>query len=354
MNNKVIFKKLPGVLSFQRLSIITDGLFYSVLEDGSRIPVKVVRQGIRGTQNVNGSTPKDVSNVQVTEFAKTNASATGVIVQFGLSFLPLSKAIFACAGQGDAAQQMREAVDGFISRSIGSAGLRDVANRYARNIFNGRWLWRNRLLGTNITVRVNVDNGKKVLEQDCLKTPLNDFDSFSAQEQELGGLILDCLEGNENHRFLVEAEISFGFQGAVEVFPSQNFVNNKPSGFARPLYKVEPSTIKRSSRAEDFQDMQEVGLAALRDQKIGNAIRTIDTWYGEYSSYGQPIPVEPLGASLDAQRFFRDKGDTSFKIMCRINSVDPDTDEGKFLLASLIRGGVYSESDKSSGAGSEN
>ena len=48
-----------------------------------------------------------------------------------------------------------------------------------------------------------------------------------------------------------------------------------------------------------------MGHAALRDQKIGNALRTIDTWYPRYTEHGRPLPVEPNGASLEAQEFFR-------------------------------------------------
>ena len=45
--------KLPGVLSFQRCLLVTDGLFYNELDNGNLSPLWVMRHGIRGTQNIN-------------------------------------------------------------------------------------------------------------------------------------------------------------------------------------------------------------------------------------------------------------------------------------------------------------
>ena len=59
-----------------------------------------------------------------------------------------------------------------------------------------------------------------------------------------------------------------------------------------------------------------------------------------------PLPGEPNGASLDAQEFFRNKGDASgFKLMLRVSELDPMTPDGLFLLACIIRGGVFSGSE---------
>jgi hypothetical protein len=48
-----VLKKLPGVLSFQRGTLVTDGLFFNQFSDGKLAPLPVVRHGIRGTQNIN-------------------------------------------------------------------------------------------------------------------------------------------------------------------------------------------------------------------------------------------------------------------------------------------------------------
>lgn len=340
------FKKLPGVLSFQRLTITSDALFYSVFANGTRTPIPVIRHGIRGTQNVNKEKDENkLNNVQITETAKTASDATGFSVEFSLAFLPLEKAIFSCSGQ--TADEVRQGIDGFIQRARGSAGVQDIAQRYARNLLNGRWLWRNRLIGQSITVNVFVNGEANAsISANALDGDTDGFDNYSAAELELGRIIADGLNGIRSSRLRIEANVQMGFTGAVEVFPSQNFANDKPLGFSRPLYKVDIQTLSKNNNPNTYEDTRIMGYAALRDQKIGNAIRTIDTWYRDYAAHRKPIAVEPLGASLDMQKFFREKGDTSFKIMLSINTLDPDSDDGKFLLACLVRGGVYSESDK--------
>ena len=344
--SQLSFNKLPGVLSFQRLTITSDALFYNALTNGGRSPISVVRHGIRGTQNVNKEKDKDnQSNVQITETAKTASDATGFVVEFSLAFLPLEKAIFSCAGENGEA--VRQGITGFVQRARGGSGVQDIAQRYARNLLNGRWLWRNRLIGQSITVNVFVDGeANPSISANALEIDTDGFNNYTTAEVELGRIIADGLNGIRSSRLRVEAHVQMGFSGAVEVFPSQNFANDKPRGFARPLYKVDIQTPSKNQDANTYEDTRIMGHAALRDQKIGNAIRTIDTWYKDYSTHGKPIAVEPLGASLDMQKFYREKGDTSFKIMLSINTLDPDSDDGKFLLACLVRGGVYSESDK--------
>ena len=54
----------------------------------------------------------------------------------------------------------------------------------------------------------------------------------------------------------------------------EKYLEEKTKGFSRSLYQLTPK--KPDHKANDNQYL---GQAALRDQKIGNALRTIDTWY---------------------------------------------------------------------------
>ena len=347
------FKKLPGVLSFQRCLLVTDGLFYNVFADKKVSPLPVIRHGIRGTQNINKSGPKEtsstgsatreeVSNIQTTDSAKLDPMAEKLRVRFELRFLDLELALFACAPSKDDnmddLQTFRHDLGEFLKKAKSSAGLEELACRYARNLANGRFLWRNRAMAEQIEVRV-FDGKKLDVHFKSLDTPLNSFSDYSEEEKQVAQYILAGLRGNAEPRLQVEADVDFGVRGALEVFPSQNYLENKARGFARPLYCV--------GNAPDNQDphsVRELGQAALRDQKIGNALRTIDTWYPAFAERGLPIPVEPNGANLDAQLFFRNDGKSSgFKYMLRISELDPSTPEGMFLTACIIRGGVFSE-----------
>lgn len=353
--NTLEFSKLPGVLAFQRGLIITDATFFNQLENGES-PVMVRRHGIRGTQNINkdGSADKatasrakrqDVSNIQTTDSAKLDDEAKGLVVRFGLRFLDLKEVLFACApattDPDDLVRNYRESVTGFVDRAKKCIGLDEVACRFSRNIANGRWLWRNRTISRSIQVRVSAA-GKTIASFDALAVPLNNFDHMTADERVLGKYIAEGLRGEDDTALEIEAKLDFGVRGALEVFPSQNYVENKPSGFARPLYCLGTPDSARVGSGMDLESTRTMGHAALRDQKIGNALRTIDTWYPSYAEHGRPLPVEPNGASLDAQQFFRDRKSSAFEYARRLNTLDPASPEGMFMIASLIRGGVFS------------
>lgn len=349
-------KKLPGVLSFQRCLMVTDALFFNVFADGSISPLPVVRHGIRGTQNINKSGTKDkesasaksapreeVSNIQTTDSAKLDPLAEKLRVRFEVRFLDLSSALFACApGKTDDMEDLtafREGLTAFIDKGKESTGMKELACRYARNLANARFLWRNRAIAEHVSVRVR-DRAELDVHFDALQVPLNTFDSYSDAEKAVAERIAAGLRGQRDVSLLVEADVDFGVRGALEVFPSQNYLENKAKGFARPLYCV-----GEAPKNQDKHSVQERGQAALRDQKVGNALRTIDTWYPAYAERGLAIPVEPNGASLDAQLFFRnEKKISGFGYMLRAGDMDPNTPEGMFLMACIIRGGVFSES----------
>jgi len=233
---------------------------------------------------------------------------------------------------------LRDSLKSFIGRAKDAKGLDEVACRIARNIANGRWLWRNRLIAEAITVTVSTEQ-RAIASFNALDVPLNQFDDYSDCERVVARVIAAGLRGSEVAALNVVARVEFGFRGAIEVFPSQNYIEEKPKGFARSLYRL-----GQPERSKPEDGPRIMGRAAIRDQKVANALRTIDTWYSGFAEHGRPIPVEPNGANLDAQRFFRDqKGSSAFDLVRRLNEVDPDTDDGMFLITCLIRGGVYSE-----------
>lgn len=354
-------KKLPGVLSFQRCVLLSDGLFYNLFDGGARQPLYVMRHGIRGTQNVNngskagqgtaGSVGREVSNIQVTDSAKLADGAT-LEVDFDIRTLPLSQALYSCApSQGETTEDInafRDAFNGFLEKAATSSEkpIHKLALRYARNVANGRFLWRNRTIAERISVHVTIGSKDgSPLEFDAFKVPFNDFDtSYSDDENKIADALEEGWSGSAIAPSIgVKASVDLGIDGPVEVFPSQNFLNSKDKGFARSLYCV--GRVPASLAVENGVSF--TGQAALRDQKIGNALRTIDTWYGAYKERKVPIAVEPKGANLDAQEFFReDKAHSGFELMKRVGEIDPASDEGLFLLACIIRGGVYSEGSK--------
>jgi CRISPR-associated protein Csy3 len=358
-STQTVLKKLPGVLSLTRRLNVTDALFYSLHEDGTEKKLSVKRGGLRGTQNINkknDETHPEVSNIQLTDTAKSDSQAVAVVVKTSISFLPLDQGIHSCAlgkkDDKDLLVNFKESLSSFLERSAGSgvisSGLQEVATRYARNIANGGWLWRNRQFASAVAIEVTC--GNDTFTFDALKIPLNRFDNYSADEVKVGQYIADSLAGNGMHALQIKAILDFGkgMNANIEVYPSQNYLGgDKPKGFARSLYAVDTETLSYNKNEKeasmDYDAIRVIGQAALRDTKIANALRTFDTWYSEFETHGHAIAVEPNGANLGAQRMFRNGDSSSFAYARRLNTITPDSDEGMFMIAALIRGGVYSE-----------
>lgn len=361
---------LPSALAFRRSVIITDAPFEQGTADGDVTPVPVIRHGMMGTQNVNEGKGKKaapsaettvedaarhVQNPQVIESAKTGPAMTDLRIGFEIKALPLSGALHSCANSeaknGADAEKMVAMVKDFIERAGESEGLREVSRRIARNICNGRWLWRNRLIASAIRVNLVAGDWRKTIN-DALGIPINSFEGYSDAEKELGDILASGFRGSKDKITVkVNAVLDLGVTGAVEVYGSQNYEpdigrsKNDKGGLSRSLYKL---PLPDSTASADA-GVVIVGQAAFRDAKIWNALRTIDTWFPGYAPGDMPIPVEPQGASLALMRFLRGKEHkkaSAFELFKRLNQIDPDSAEGMYCLASLMRGGVFGESEK--------
>lgn len=361
-------QKIASVLAFQRCLSVTDGLMDSVIIDNSGSepkfrfkPIPVVRHGIRGVlgdanahvkKKSDGQDKNGVSNPQITESAHTDKEASAMRVRFALRPVPLKHALFACDNKG-----YKDAIDRLVEALIPTESTKEVSRRYARNILNGRWLWRNRVLGEKIEVVVRWGDVVAL----GTGSRLTDFDAYTEDEIRLAEALHSVLSGESSMAFSVEGIVHFGVKGSFEVFPSQNYVSSKPKGFARPLYKVSPlsyNELKDAMKDADtngdplgFQDTITMGLAALRDQKIGNAIRVVDTWYVSGMQKAAPIPVEPNGACLGDGTFYRTGSNSAYALLSQIEGLtvraqsSPEVFDAElaYLVAILVRGGVYGE-----------
>jgi len=378
MKNLTTLKKLPGVMAFRRGHVVSDAEMFNIFDDKDPSPVFVFRHGIRGVQNVNEGkgnanpwekAPKtgvagerSVSNIQTTDSAKVASDAKGMLVRFEMRFLNIEDLLDSCSSSDKENQKMaRETIADFLERAKKSDGLYEIACRYARNIANGRWLWRNSSMASSIEISVYEKSfNKKEAEKkrighfsNALDVPRKVFDNYSPEEKAVANEILRQMKGESLSGLIVEAHLHFSVSGAFEVYPSQNYIEKKRTdkggGLTKSLYKLNYS----GKSDNDDDDIKIVGRAAIRDQKIFNAIRTIDTWYPRYEEVGVPIAVEPLGANLSLQDFYRPGKHCSFEIALRLAQLDPNSNDGMFMIAAIERGGVYGDSDKKKEESSE-
>lgn len=211
-------------------------------------------------------------------------------------------------------------------------GFKELAKRYAINIANGRYLWRNRVGAEKIEVVVELGDGQ-ILTFNAKELALNNFDFDSPDLQLLADKIAEAL-CNRLPYLLIRIEAYALVGQAQEIYPSEELVLDKGKGNkSKILYDVN-------------------GVAAIHSQKIGNALRTIDTWYPGCDETGigiGPIAIEPYGAVTNLGKAFRSpkvKADfyTLFDRYALGEALD-DT-EKHYVMAVLVRGGVFGQSGK--------
>ena len=155
---------------------------------------------------------------------------------------------------------------------------------------------------------------------------------FSEPKGDLAALtevIRQGLLGNSFALLQVEAFVRLGV--GQEVFPSQELVldGGRDSSKSKYLYQVDE-------------------VAAMHSQKIGNALRTIDTWYPEAEEQG-PIAVEPYGSVTNRGTAYRQpKAKMDFYNLLdswMLKDQIPSVEQQHYVIATLIRGGVFGEAN---------
>lgn len=337
--------KTASVLAFERKLDTSDGLFFSgKWSDRSNLnnwqPIKLREKSVRGTIS-NRLKTKDADpakldaevqkpNLQTIDIASLLSSNDTLNLQFTLRVLPGIGVPSAC-NDSEYQTKLLKTINGFMS----STGVNELARRYAYNLANGRFLWRNRIGAEQVEVRVtHLKNGedKKTFTFDSLNLSLRNFDvtgKFKSELDELSNLIATGLKGEQSLLLGISAFARLG--GGQEVFPSQELILDKGKSVkSRTLYGVD-------------------NIAAMHSQKISNAIRTIDTWYGDEAGHG-PIAVEPYGSVTALGKAFRQPGKKQdfYTLLDNwvLNDKEPSEENKNFVVAILIRGGVFGDGSK--------
>jgi CRISPR-associated protein Csy3 len=204
-------------------------------------------------------------------------------------------------------------------------GLNELANRYACNIANGRFLWRNRVGALAAKTIVTHSSLAEPLEFSAYDFPLDQTTSDNPKLATLADLIYQGLSGTENILLKISAFVQLG--DGQRIWPSQEMVLNSPKGSkSRHLFNLN-------------------GQAAIHCEKIGNALRTIDDWYPNAVA---PIAVEAYGTVTQRGVAYRSsRNDFKSLLLAWLNedagSEDNITDDKHFVAAMLIRGGVFGE-----------
>lgn len=334
--------KTASVLAFERKLDPSDALFsageWNDRADSARwraigIREKSVRGTISNRLKTKDQDPAKLDaaienpNLQTVDVATLPSNADTLKVHFTLRVLGGAGTPSACNN----ADYQKKLV-GIVKAYVDAQSFDELAKRYAGNLANGRFLWRNRFGAEQVEVHVShlVDGDAKVTWIfDALSLSLREFEASPATKASLDALttlIADGLRGASHVLLDVTAFARIG--AGQEVFPSQELILDRGRGDkSKTLYQVQDA-------------------AGIHSQKIGNAIRTIDTWYTGAYELG-PIAVEPYGSVTTQGKAYRQPREkTDFYSLLDnwvVKDKVPPVEQQHFVLATLIRGGVFGE-----------
>lgn len=332
-NNSAV--AIPSVLAFERKMDCSDAVFFQADSAHSELKCKdlnIREKSVRGTisnrlENTIANDPVKVdaeiekANLQTVDVAMLDEDCDTLVVRFSLKILPFDGKPNVC-NESEFQRKLLETVETYIAEQ----GLKKLSSRYAANIANARWLWRNRVGAESI--QITVRNQQETVEiKDAKAFSLIEFDEQDQQIAKIAQWIEEGLRGKKFVLLTIEARAKVGY--GQEVFPSQELLldmgKNKKS---KVLYAIN-------------------GKAGMHNQKIGNALRTVDNWYPDAEF---PIAAEPYGAVTTLGTAFRQpkqKMDfyTLFDNWLTKNEV-PAVEQQHYIAAVLIRGGVFGASGK--------
>ncbi|TCP11458.1 CRISPR-associated Csy3 family protein [Bisgaardia hudsonensis] len=322
-----------SVLAFERNLDISDAVFSQKDSQSKDIKIVEIREkSVRGT--ISNRLKKAISadpakldaeiekaNLQRVDVAALDSDKDTLIAQFTLKVLPFEGKPNVCNNQ-EYQTKLTETVQQYLQ----TQGITELAKRYATNIANARWLWRNRMNAEQIKVTVSID--KDIITFDNAKLfSLNHFENQDEKINKIANYIEQGLTGKKFIILSVMAEAKMGY--GQEVYPSQELVLDTGKTKSKILYQIN-------------------NQAGMHSQKIGNAIRTIDTWYNENAQF--PIAVEPYGAVTTLGTAFRQpKEKMDFYSLFDnwiLEDKIPSIEQQHYVIAVLIRGGVFGASGK--------
>lgn len=335
--------KTPSVLAFERKLDPSDALFAAGKWgewEGSWSPVAVREKYVRGTNSnrLSGkaadpaklNAPVEKPNPQLIDVASLPEDCDTLRVRFSLRILGGVGRPSACNDQ-EYQRKLLAVVDEYREKT----GFTELARRYALNLANGRFLWRNRLAAEEVRVKVShLVHGDVAAswQFDAFSLPLNTVEipeAGSKDLEELAEAIAGGLREQVGGYCLLEVTAFVRMGCGQEVFPSQELILDKgSSGKSKTLYAVN-------------------GIAGMHSQKIGNALRTIDTWY---PGAHYPIAVEPYGSVTSLGVAYRQPKEKSdfYTLLDNwlLKDKIPDLENQHFVMAIFIRGGVFGSSEK--------
>lgn len=315
---------LPSVLAFSRKLEVSDalmasGLWTDIDQSDAWQPISLHEKRNRATKSQYGAKDEEKSepNLSWGDDATLPHDADTLRVKFTLKILGRLEEPTAC-NTPDFEEKIVEIVTAYRAEHQ----FEELATRYANNIVNGRFLWRNRVGADSVSIKV------KHCEQNWLFNAydykLDKFTSLADGNHSFAQLVAVIQNGLQGDGFEYLEITAFAKLGLGQhVWPSQEMVLGIPKGEkSKILFKLND-------------------CAAMHSEKIGNAIRTIDNWYTDDSNV-KAIAIEPYGSVTSRGEAHRiSKIDFYTLFLKWLKDDEIPAEQQHYVIATLIRGGVF-------------
>lgn len=344
-----------GMLAFARSIQITEGLFYATSRSNSDVltPVSVLEKGVRGQSSEDKAKNPGLSNPQSVEYAIIPQGHDGVRLSFSIRFMPLSLRPHACNNT-----EVGAAYERLAKAYKVAGGFEALALLYIWNIANARFAWRNRFQSDAMTVRIASEEAGVVA-----------FDPFKLKLDEPAtrdDLIASLVEGSPEALDEIIAGVAHGLSNtnreactlkvawdaemepAQEIFPSQEYIRDE---------KVDKQLSRVFAKLPTFNNGRPMMQASMHSQKIGAALRHIDIWHNSEEHHA-PIAVNPYGGVQETSAVLRDpktkrsfydlrsRAEALISGIEAANGSEEIAGDAHFVMANLVRGGVFGASGK--------
>ena len=332
-----MIKKLPTLLSYQKnistsYAIMHETKWKERLNISEPLRIKEMTQicpnngFVKTTQKtdyIKSGTEISQANIQRSDYCSLSSDNDTLKISFTIKILGNVNETHSC-NDIDFYNQNKKIID-LYAKEI---GFNELSYRYATNIANGKFGWRNRFNSEKVETNIRINDDKFTFNS--LNISTNDFDHKDKDIKKVASHIADVFENNGHCLIHIDSYFKIGkFQ---DVFPSQCFINDKDD-------------IKGKGRKSKVLFAVD-NVAAITSQKIGNAIRTIDTWYPDYNKdeFGA-IAINSYGQLQSVAKSFRHGNKKDFYTLFKklLNEDNISTEDRHFVIANIIMGGLRQE-----------
>ena len=352
---------IPSALAFARS--IEPSLFAmwganSASPQAQLRPVKIIVETKRGTianalkpdalekfvtGSDNSKSPGN-ANPQSVEAAYLPEGSNTLVLTGQVAFIPNCRAPAMSNGE-----RFNTAYKAFDESFMNSDGWTALARRYVMNLANARFAWRNKVAAQSISVTLTDSRGATATI-DSMAIPANsgfDTETIVGLTPFVAGVAAALGAPHHSPAYVISIACRLKLGEGAVVYPSQEFSSSKDKD-------DRGQEVGKILAKRELADGSEQGI--LHEQKIGNAIRQIDTWYHPTLGPLQPRAAEPYAPLTTMGTFYRqglrtrggNQVEHFYDILADIEGLTKQvkgatkaSDRALYFAAVLVRGGVF-------------